>query len=410
MQVSRVTRRWLRLGAAGLVLTFVLLFAWRPLQTRWLEWQTRQAYASQHFTEAARLVEAALRRSPRRPELHLLAARIQRRAGRLDLAELEVSRARVCGAERAQADREQWLNLAQAGDLLQAEPHLAELLRDPGPDGPEICAAYAAGYFRHLRLAEALQLLDAWNKDFPDDAEPYFMRGFSWEAVMRFEQAGGSYRQGLARAPHRHDMRLRLAEVLMQLRQWSEARRELEQVLAEHPGHVAGSVGLARCLYMQGELERARQILDERLQRHPQAIEALGLVGEIALAQGDTVAAERYLTAAIAQRPFDTMLRYTLAKALQASGKKQEAQPHFDYVAAAEKPLDEMERKLGQAIQRPRDAQLRYEIGATMLRFADPADGVRWLESALQIDPHLVAARQLLAQFNARQVPTTSRD
>ena len=196
----------------------------------------------------------------------------------------------------------------------------------------------------------------------------------------------------------------------MQLRQWSEARRELEQVLAEHPGHVAGSVGLARCLYMQGELERARQILDERLQRHPQAIEALGLVGEIALAQGDTVAAERYLTAAIAQRPFDTMLRYTLAKALQASGKKQEAQPHFDYVAAAEKPLDEMERKLGQAIQRPRDAQLRYEIGATMLRFADPADGVRWLESALQIDPHLVAARQLLAQFNARQVPTTSRD
>jgi tetratricopeptide (TPR) repeat protein len=340
-------------------------------------------------------------------------------------------------------DREQLLIAAQAGDMRVAEPRLPDLLRESGVDGDEICAAYVTGYFRVLRLADAHRLLDAWERDYPLDPEPRFMRGFAWEAAVRLDLAERAYAEGLSLAPSRHEMRLRRAETLREARRWDEAREEYQRVHAALPQAATATLGLAQCHFAAGEIGAARRLVDEVLHARPTPVpqvsepsaleregassqvesrqlagtetfagaeteaealtraEAQALAGELALAESDFPAALPHLVAALAERPRDTAARYSLAKCLVALGRADEAQPHFDFVAAATAPLDAMERDLGRALENPRDAEVRFAIASTMIRYADPADGLRWLRSALEIDPMHAKARELLATIEA---------
>jgi Tfp pilus assembly protein PilF len=89
-----------------------------------------------------------------------------------------------------------------------------------------------------------------------------------------------------------------------------------------------------------------------------------------------------------------------LGRALRGFGQAAEAQPHFDYVAEAEGALDRINRLLRTAVERPDDAEIRYEIGMSLLKYGSPDDGAKWLRTVLELDPKHQKAQEALAAYH----------
>jgi tetratricopeptide (TPR) repeat protein len=367
-----------------------------------VQFHTRRArqFLDQHDNQRALdQLRIALRLAPERAETRFLLARAHRRLGNLDRVEPLLRHAEKLGGDPDRAQRETWLARAQAGRLREAEPHLSNLLMDTREDGAEICAAYVQGYLTNLQPREALQLLDAWQNDYPGDPQSHFLRGDLNQALALWGEAAESYRRGLELAPGRTPMRVRLAEVLGERNENDEAIRQFQRCAGETPNNAALFAAWAQCLVRQGHTDQARPILQRALSIASMHFEALRQLGELELAEGNFRAALPPLQAAASQRPYDSTTRNALGKTLQALGKADEAGPHLEYAAAAEESLSRMKRELRRVVERPTDPDLRYDIGATLLRYGSPPDGAKWLHTVLELDPNHQAAHRALAAY-----------
>jgi tetratricopeptide (TPR) repeat protein len=329
-------------------------------------------------------------------EVYLLLARAHRRQGNLERARAFLRQAEKSGGDTGRIQRETWLITAQAGDLHAVAEHLPELLASPGSDGPDICEAFVQGYFANLLIDEAFGMLDAWQQDYPDDPQAHWMEGYLSQALALDDRAMAAYRRGLQLAPHRIDMRRRLAEVLLEAQQTDEALGLLRQCLAAAPEDLDVLTVMADALVQDGNLEQAESMLRRVIEKDPANFAALRQLGEILLTQGEFEAAARQLEQAFTLRSYDTTTHNALGRALRALGKDEEAEPHFKYVAEAEQSLANLERQLRQVVERPNDVELRYQIGLTLMKYGSPEDGRRWLRTVLQLDPDHAAARELL--------------
>ena len=392
----RPTRRWLLRGLAGLALAG-LAFLGKPGLIRWHEARARHYLSVRQQPLALTELRASLWLAPHRPETLLLLARTQRQLADLATASAMLGEAAQAGAAPARLQREHWLLLAQAGRLREAEPHLAALLQDPQDEGAEICEAFVQGYFANLRVAEALELLEVWSKDYPADPQPHVMRGYLLQTLALHPEAVAAFRQAVKLAPEQTVIRRRLAESLVELGQRAEAGELLRQCLAEVPKDAAARLAWANLLSAQGAPDRARESLEQLLAQQPDCFEARRLLGEMELSEGRFAEALGHLEPAARQRPYDTTTRNALAKTLRAVGRQDEAEPHFQYVAAAEPALHRMEQQLREVLKQPRDPRLRYEIGMTLLQYGSPDDGRKWLRTVLELQPQHPGARAALA-------------
>jgi tetratricopeptide (TPR) repeat protein len=387
---------WSSLTLAALLAAF---FAALPLAVWYHSGRARQMLQRRDNQAAVQELRTALRFAPDEPELHLLLARAHRRLGNLARVEPLLRRAERLGGDPVAAERERWLTRAQAGRLRDAEPHLTELLADPRDDGVDICEAYVQGYFINLRTREALQLLDAWKRDYPEDAQAYFMEGYLRQALAQTREAIAAYRKGLELRPERTIMRCRLAELLAEEHEVERAAAHFRRCLREAPGRVEILTAWAKSLAAAGELDQARTALEKVLDHTPGHFEALRQLGELEVTAGNFEQALPHLNAALEQRPYDTTTHNALGKALRALGRADQAQPHLDYVAEAEQSLARMERLLPKVVEQPGNAELRFEIGMTLLQYGDPDDGAKWLRTVLELQPDHAAARQALAAY-----------
>lgn len=394
-------RLWKRLLAATVVMIALAAAYWGaiPLAVQFHGGRARQFLDQRDDQRALHQLRIALLLAPERAETCFLLARTHRRLGNMERVEPLLRHAEKLGGDLQRGKRETWLAWAQAGRLREAEPHLSELLMDTREDGAEICAAYVQGYFTNLQPREALQLLDAWQHDYPGDPQSYFMRGYLNQALALWSEAAESYRRGLELAPGRTMMRVRLAEVLGELNETDEAIRQFQRCADETPNDVAIFAAWAKCLTRQGRTNQARPILQRALRIASMHFETLRQLGELELAEGNFQAALPPLQAAASRRPYDTTTRNALGKTLQASGKSEEARPHLEYAAAAEESLSRMERELRLVVERPKDPELRYDIGLTLLRYGPPPDGAKWLHTVLELDPSHQAAHRALAAY-----------
>jgi predicted Zn-dependent protease len=125
------------------------------------------------------------------------------------------------------------------------------------------------------------------------------------------------------------------------------------------------------------------------------------MLGEIELNEGRHAAALPHLQQAADQRPYDIAVRFMLGQTLRAVGRTDEAKAHLDYVARADEVLNRVERQCREAVLRPADVDLRYEIGTNLLAFGDPQEGIKWLTTVLQLKPDHPATHRALAEYYA---------
>jgi len=395
-------RSFLFLLVAGTVIGGIA--GWKPITIRYGIAQARQALDRRDTAIALEWLTTNVRLDPGNPDTRFWLARTYRRMGRLNDARDQITQAWKLGYSVETLEREQWLALAQSGQIQEAEKHLPELLTDPGDDGREICEAYVAGYLLNYRLRRVFQLVDAWRRDYPTDPKPYVIQGRVFESHQNSKKAIENYRRALELDSTLTDTRLSLARLLVEVHQQEEASKQFQLCLADDPGSADARTGWSQCLSVMGEHKQARAILLGVLKRHPQHLQARIALGSLELSAGDPERALNCLQSAADDDPWDSSLRYALAQALQRLGRAEDAKPHFQFASGSQQAHARVQILVERLEDEPENPELRYEIGAVLSEF-DPQDSADWLRSAAELDPDHLRAHEALQQHYAQHGP-----
>jgi tetratricopeptide (TPR) repeat protein len=398
---SRRRRRWFWF----LVCSVVLLGSGWAAAEGWASWQERlaaQALADDRMEEARHHIEQALLVHRSRVSTLLLAARIRRLRGGYSDAEQYLLR---CGQIEGMSEPVQleWMLLrCQQDGVDELGPKLLTLAKKDHPQAPAILETLASVYLRHMRYLEALVCLDLLVIITPDS-----VRGLDWHGWVNYqldhrEQAIRDYRHLLDLHPERADIRLRLAQGLVESPRPADAVPHLEQLLREQPDNPDVATTLARCRIDEGRTEEARALLDKVLQEHPDHFDALVQRGKLECAIEQPVTAELWLKRALAIRPHDKDALYILYRCLQALPDRQkDTERTFAQWDQESKRQERLTRLMRMELAaQPDNADLAREAGELFFELGQDERGLFWLHRALAINPrHVPSHRALLAYY-----------
>jgi tetratricopeptide (TPR) repeat protein len=392
-----------RLSALALLLALLAAAAaWAAPQVRaWRHLRAARAELERYHTpQAIRHLKVCRETWPRDPEVLLLAARAARRAGvygdserLLALYEQERGRDAAVTFERLLLDAE-----ANQDPVVE---RCWQLVEQGHPDSALLLEALARGYMRRYRLGMARRCLDRWRQAQPDNPQMLYLDGlFHLDYAHAASAAVDSYGRAVELDSEHEEARLGLAVALLTGKDFAKAAEHFERLRLVQPDNARVRVGLAECRDGLGDTAEAVRMADEVLAQKPDFPAALSLRGQLALRQGQFAEAANWLRQAVRRNPADHRARYNLALALEQAGQAEEAKEHLRHFHQAEKDLARFnEIVTGDIARRPADPALHCELGQILLRAGQRDEGMRWLQSALQIDPGYGPARRALVDY-----------
>jgi tetratricopeptide (TPR) repeat protein len=407
-------RRVVRIGLYFLVLLGLVGWAgFRAVRNAWSKSYhraARQALDQQNYTQALANLRICLTYFPDDSELHFLTARTVRRAALLGDAPTDweteaFEQLRECERLNYPPEDialERTLVRAMHGDLEQVEPHLLSLLTQEHPDSAVILETLVPIYLARFQVPRALLCVSRLLAEEPDNAYAYYWRGILRELLLSHGQAIDDYRRVLERMPDFDDARRRLAEKLLVVHHYEEARQHFEQLLVQTPGDQDLLLGLARAVHGLSDMAMAQTVLDRLLAIGPANGLALEERGKVAFELGQTEEAEKLLRKAVQLKPHQAQANYTLFQCLLQRGQKEEAAKYRAQFEQIETDSKRFEKVSALIRSRPQSVNLRAEAGILLLRHDQTAQGLGWLGSALQVDPYHPAANQALAGYYAQ--------
>ncbi len=372
---------------------------WEPLAVWRMVSRASELAQASRDAEAVDLLRAALLVDADNPQTVVRLAQAHRRVGQLEPAANLLSAAKDLGGDEQQIELETTLLSVQMGRTRGFEKRFAELMVQWPDQAPDILRTYVLGLFANLQTDHALQLLKSWESSTPQDSRPKFLQAYLYQGINRLDMAAAAYRAGLKLSREATVMRKRLAEVLLEAGEADEAWSELQTCREQTPGDIEVQYLIAECAHKRNETQTALAELEQVLKTDPNHFQSLRLRGRMRLDSDDPQGALDDLQKAASVQPDDTVVREALGRALQALGRTDEAQSHFDYVASATKQQDETGRLIRQVLSEPQNVDLRFEIGVRLLQAGDFDDGAKWLRTVLEIDPSHVGAHLTLADL-----------
>jgi len=264
-------------------------------------------------------------------------------------------------------------------------------------------------YFDVGAMDNALTHLRAVSSLSPEDPRPDRFMGLINRDYERPDVAIPHYLESLRRGPNQPGVErvwLELAECQIKQRDYEAALKSLD-----HCGESVRKLRLtARCLLNLGELDDARSLANRALATEPNDLDTLQLNAELSLADGEIEAAERFLQTAIRVAPFDHGARTQLAQVLGRMGREVESR---EQSARADELQEQWQRFSDlqiDAINRPTDAPLRYEIGQFASQLGKPELAATWFQAALSIDPGLSPAAEALEKLTTSATDAEGND
>lgn len=396
LSTTPARRAWRRRAVLSIL---VLLFAVALLTPPVCKWFARRELHAQRAESAMRWVQFAQRVAPRDGELEFLLARSYRQLGQMDSVRDHLDRAFQLKHPVQALEREQWLALAQTGQLAAAEPHLSQLLVDTQGDGAEICAAFASGFHRVHRIEQAVALLNVWIADEPTHPHPHFLRGRINVEAAKTSDAERDFRRTLELAPHHAEAALRLGMVLIERSRPQEALPFFDIAERDPAQRLLARRYRMKSLKRLGRIDEARQLATELLATASNNPDVLLEAGLLESEAGDFQVAIEHLQLADQLRPHSPAIAQALAIALRSANRVDEALPLFEFARVANEQLARAVTLVARVDRNPRDGEARCEIGRIYLQYGLPEEGITWLHGALNFDPNNRTAHALLADY-----------
>jgi predicted Zn-dependent protease len=335
-------------------------------------------------------------------DTYLLAARTARRAGDFDQAENYLRTCRELGGSEEALALEYKLLRVQQGELARMQGSLVALVVQGDPRTPLIAEILLPAFLQAYQLNDAMACVQHWLKCEPDRVEAWRYYAKLCEYNHNGEEALRGYRRVVELEPDNDEVRLILAGQLIHEHRAQEALEHFK-FLRPRLGEQAQVLGGMACCYRElNHPDEARQLLEEVLNKDPQNALALGERGRLALQFETPAEAENWLRRAVAERPAERELLYSLIQCLQRLGKTKEVADVQAQLKKTEKELDRLDEITRKIARDPHNADLRYEAGQIMLRNGQETEGLRWLGSALHEDPAHAATLQTLAEHDAQ--------
>jgi Tfp pilus assembly protein PilF len=186
----------------------------------------------------------------------------------------------------------------------------------------------------------------------PDSARAHQLRGESWKAQGRTEDAERELRVAIEKNPRSVDALLALGDLLRAKLGFAEAQVLYERALVVSPSSYSALYGLGICHSFRGEQARAATVLRRALEVDGSSASARLALGTALLQTGRSADAVRELEAAVALEPRLRQAHYQLGRAYQAQGREAEAQASFARVqqllaaerAGGEEPVETPEQ------------------------------------------------------------------
>jgi tetratricopeptide (TPR) repeat protein len=337
---------------------------------------------------------------PEQREVLLLASRVARRSGSWSESELLLDRYWERYGDDEALVLERLLDRATRGDVDSAAPHLLSRIEQGGPEANLAREALITGLVYRFRWAEAVGLLDSWLSQAPDTTTALLLRGKLQEQRRQTSEALLTYRRMLELDPAHDEARLRLATLLLILRQGGEAATHLGYLRQTLPDNPIIHTQWAQALALQGRTAEARAALDDCLRAHPDQPAALTEGGRFALTDGDDRAAEEYFSHALRLDPGNLATRNLHLMVLVRSGKTAEADKERVRIATLEADGERIDKLISGPLQNtPNDPAVHHEIGMIALRAGQPIEALRWFQSSLQVGPNYLPTHQILATY-----------
>jgi predicted Zn-dependent protease len=391
-------RRLARTVLVALVLLAAAAFAaWRGYG--WYHWRAAEtALARDHCREALGHCEATLRVWPDDSAVLFRAARATRRAGAFPAAEQYLDR---CPPRDDDVVLERALLRAARGETDEVAAFCLALADRDHPATPLVLEALTQGYTGQLRWPEATRCVERWLAREPDRPQAVYLHARLQLQASNQDEAVRLLRRVTELDADRDDARLLLAGSLLDVGQAQEALPHLEILRRRLPDNPVVPVHLARCLDLLGRQDEAVVLLDDALGRLPDYALALLERGKLALRAGELEAAGGFLRRACDRDPGSHEAHYQLLQCLKRQGKSADARAVMDRMGHIEKDIARLrDIGAGELSRRPNDPALHAELGEIYLRLGAERDAVRWLESAVRLDPRQAAAHRGLARYH----------
>jgi tetratricopeptide (TPR) repeat protein len=199
--------------------------------------QARERFAVQDYYGAAHLLEEVLESGRSFADVHHLLGLCLALLGQRDRALLQFEQALALNPRYIEANIHRGILLNELGRAEEAEAAFRAAVAH-GEAG-------IAGFSRPVaaRLANLHAQL----------GEAYAEAGALAEAIEQFRRA-------VTLGPAFHDLRYRLARLLLEAGRPLEAREELEAILAEHPDFLDAAASLGLAHYLAGDAAAAREL------------------------------------------------------------------------------------------------------------------------------------------------------
>lgn len=274
--------------------------------------------------------------------------------------------------------------------LVQIDPNLADPLERTIQADPllrPVLKDWGLAYFHRADYLEALSKLSAYLDDVnPNDSACHLGMGWSFLRLGHLSRAWGSFNDALQQKPQ-------AAEPL---------------------------VGMAATAVALGKPEQARELLGRALALEPANAVALGTLGHLELAQGDTQKALDSFRAALKSRPDYVDSRLTAARILFERAEYDAAAAEYFRLVTREKRsttgwngLGWARLRLGQyddalaafaeaRRQNPNLPASAYGMGITLARQGKPEQASQRLAEAIFLNPDFAATPEVLELMRSR--------